>query len=109
MAAFLLQLADALGQAPAFAQLRRVREGGFPGPGSACPAGEWCAADARSRGRCALRPGLDRHLARLAETRLEDLTEGDGPASADAAGIARRFMEYHLETPLSSLTAAASG
>ena len=108
MAAFLLKLADALGQAPA---LRNCAECGgedsldrfsVSGGGMVC-------GQCRGPGAVRLRPGLDRHLARLAETRLEDLTGDDGPASADAAGIARRFMEYHLETPLSSLTAAASG
>ena len=108
MAAFLLKLADALGQAPALRRCAGCGREGSLGRFSVSGGGMVCGR-CQGPGAVRLRPGLELHLARLAETRLEELTGGDGPASSDAAGIARRFMEYHLEAPLASLSAADPG
>lgn len=101
MTAFLLKLAGVLGLSPALDNCAGCGGSGEMERFSVSGGGMVCG-DCAISGAVRLRTGLDRHLSHLAGTRLADLP-GDGPLSSDAAGLTRRFMEYHLETPLSSL------
>jgi DNA repair protein RecO (recombination protein O) len=64
-------------------------------------------------GRCsapgayALRAGLIPYLAALATADLGDLPVHDPALTGDALGVARRFVEYHLDRRLESLAAVA--
>ena len=50
-----------------------------------------------------LRAGLTQHLAALVAAELNDLPAA-GELSRDAIGLTRRFVEYHLERRLESLS-----
>jgi DNA repair protein RecO (recombination protein O) len=58
----------------------------------------------RTPGAVVLREGLTDYLARLAEADLSDLPPADPALSGDAMGVTRRFLEYHLDRQLASLT-----
>lgn len=100
--AFLLKLMAASGQAPALNHCASCgREDGLErfslsGGGVMCD-------DCGTQGAVRLRAGLTDHLARLADADLENLPDGDETRSGEAVGIARRFVEYHIETQLDSL------
>lgn len=100
--AFLLKLAEVIGLAPALdscASCGRPVDSqrfSFPAGGSVCE-------DCRTESAVRLRPGLTDYLAVLAGSDLGDLPESDSQLSGEAMGIARRFVEYHLERRLSSL------
>jgi DNA repair protein RecO (recombination protein O) len=100
--AFLLKAADIVGVA---AQLDRCAGCGrsdaltrfsFSAGGVLC---ERC----RTAGAYALRPGLTDYLAHLAGSDLAELPAVDESFSREAMGVARRFVEYHLERQLQSL------
>ena len=50
-----------------------------------------------------LRDGLTEYLAALADAELMALPPQDTALSGEAMGIARRFVEYHLDRKLASL------
>ncbi len=101
--AYLLKAAEIVGVAPALEhcascgrddQLTRFS---FAAGGTVC---ERC----RSAGSYALRPGLTDYLAAIAATDLSSLPAVDAAMSREAIGVTRRFVEYHLERQLVSLT-----
>jgi DNA repair protein RecO (recombination protein O) len=100
--AFLLKVADVVGVAPALVECAGcgTREGvtrfSFAAGGALC---ERC----RVPGAVALRPGLTVYLADLAAADLAALRPADPSFSGEAMGVARRFLEYHLDRRLASL------
>lgn len=99
---FLLKLADVVGVAPSLVQcascgrLEDLHRFSFGGGGSVC---DRCRVD----GAVKLRDGLTEYLADLASAELMNLPRGDDSLAGEAMGIARRFVEYHLDRKLSSL------
>lgn len=100
--AFLLKAADVVGVAPALdscagcgrtAELHRFS---FAAGGVLC---DRC----RTPGAYALRDGLTGYLGVVARADLAQLPESDRALSGEAQGVARRFVEYHLERRLVSL------
>lgn len=102
MASFLLKLSDAIGQAPALEHCAacgaedRLGRFSMAGGGLIC---ERCDTGGTIR----LRDGLTEHLARLSAADLSGFTSPDSKLAADAAGLARRFVEYHIESGLVGL------
>ena len=102
LTAFLLKAAETIGVAPALDQCAGCgrRDGlsrfSFPEGGVLC---EGC----RVPGAYSLRPGLTGYLAALAVADLGELPETDDSFSGEAKGVARRFIEYHLEKQLQSM------
>ena len=100
--AFLLKLADVVGVAPSLVQCAScgqyedLHRFSFAGGGAVC---DRC----RVEGSVRLRPGITQYLAGLAGAELLSLPPTDDALSAEAMGIARRFVEYHLDRKLSSL------
>lgn len=99
---YLLKLADVVGVAPALqtcascGRLEDLHRFSFGGGGSIC---DRC----RVEGAVRLRDGLTDYLAGLAGAELAALPPTDGSLSGEAMGIARRFVEYHLDRKLISL------
>jgi DNA repair protein RecO (recombination protein O) len=99
---FLLKLADVVGVAPSLLQCASCgrSEGlsrfSFGGGGSVC---DRCMVD----GSVKLRAGVIDYLAALAGSELGSLPAPDTALSSEAMGIARRFVEYHLDRKLTSL------
>jgi hypothetical protein len=54
-----------------------------------------------------LKLGLTSYLAALERADFGALPEADPALSSDAMGVARRFVEYHLDRSLASLAALA--
>lgn len=102
MTSFLLKLADVVGVAPSLVQcascgrLEGLHRFSFAGGGVVCDA---CYVDGAVR----LRDGITAYLAGLAEAELTSLPQSDESFSGEAMGIARRFVEYHLDRKLTSL------
>lgn len=100
--AFLLKLAEVVGVAPSLSncascgRFENLHRFSFGGGGSIC---DRC----RVEGTVKLRDGLTDYLATLASAELADLPPVDESLSGEAMGIARRFVEYHLDRKLSSL------
>lgn len=99
---FLLKLADVVGVAPSLLQCAScgrsddLHRFSFGGGGSIC-------SRCRVEGAVRLRSGITGYLAVLAESELMALPPRDDALSAEAMGIARRFVEYHLDRKLGSL------
>ena len=99
---FLLKLADVVGVAPSLTQcascgrLDDLHRFSFGGGGVVC---DRC----RTEGSVKLRDGLTEYLAVLAEAEMTTLPPSDDALSGEAMGIARRFVEYHLDRKLASL------
>lgn len=99
---FLLKLADVVGVAPSLVQCascghyQDLHRFSFGGGGAVC---DRC----RVEGSVKLRDGITEYLAGLAEAELMSLPPTDESLSSEAMGIARRFVEYHLDRKLSSL------
>lgn len=99
---FLLKLADVVGVAPSLVQCAScgrvddLHRFSFAGGGVVC---DRCYVD----GAVKLRDGITTYLAGLASAELTSLPSPDLTLSRDAMGIARRFVEYHLDRKLSSL------
>lgn len=99
---FLLKLADVVGVAPSLlqcascGQLDDLHRFSFAGGGVVC---DRCYVD----GAVKLRDGITAYLAGLASAELTSLPSPDLTLSGDAMGIARRFVEYHLDRKLTSL------
>jgi DNA repair protein RecO (recombination protein O) len=99
---YLLKLADVVGVAPSLqvcASCGRVEElhrFSFGGGGAIC---DRCGTDGAVR----LRAGLTEYLATLADAEFSQMPETDVALAGEAMGIARRFVEYHLDRKLASL------
>ena len=102
VASFLLKLMDALGQAPALRHCAACGRGesldrfSLVGGGLVC---DTCDVGGAFR----LREGLTRHLARLSTADFIEFKAPDGDLAADAVGLARRFVEFHIEAGLAGL------
>jgi DNA repair protein RecO (recombination protein O) len=102
--AFLLKLADVAGIGPTFDRCAAcgspegLERFSFSGGGVMCRV---CGAEGGLR----LRPGVIRYLSTLARTDLEALPEPDAALAGEARGVARRFLEHHLERRLATLAA----
>lgn len=102
MTSFLLKLADVVGVAPSLVQCAScgrvdgLHRFSFGGGGVIC---DRCQVD----GAVKLRAGITSYLAGLAEADLISLPDVDQALSLEAMGIARRFVEYHLDRKLISL------
>jgi DNA repair protein RecO (recombination protein O) len=102
LTAFLLKAAETIGVAPALEHCAGCgrRHGltrfSFPAGGVLC---EQC----RTAGAYSLREGLTRYLAELANSDLAELPDADEALAGEARGVARRFVEYHLERQIQSL------
>ena len=99
---FLLKLADVVGVAPSLMQcascgrIEDLHRFSFGGGGVVC---DRC----RIEGSVRLRDGLTEYLAALAAAEMTSLPDPDDAISGEAMGIARRFVEYHLDRKLNSL------
>jgi DNA repair protein RecO (recombination protein O) len=99
---FLLKAADVVGVAPALdacagcGRVDGLTRFSFAAGGVLC---ERC----RTPGAYALRDGVTEYLARVASADLADLAPADPSFSGEARGVARRFVEYHLERKIKSL------
>jgi DNA repair protein RecO (recombination protein O) len=99
---YLLKLADVVGVAPSLLQcascgrVEDLHRFSFGAGGSIC---DRC----RVEGSVKLRDGLTQYLAALAGSELMTLPPVDLSLSGEAMGIARRFVEYHLDRKLTSL------
>jgi len=100
--AYLLKAADIVGVA---AQLDQCAGCGRPDELTrfSFSAGGVLCERCRTAGAYALRPGLTHYLAQLAGSDLGALPNVDDSFSREAMGVARRFVEYHLERKLQSL------
>jgi DNA repair protein RecO (recombination protein O) len=102
VSAFLLKLAGVVGVEPALTRCASCGKPGtldrfsFSGGGAMCP-------DCRTDSAVKLRPGLTGYLAGLAAADLAFLPETDPALSGEAMGVARRFVEFHLDRRLASL------
>lgn len=99
---FLLKLAEVVGVAPSLLQCAscgradNLHRFSFGGGGSIC---DRCRVD----GTVKLRDGITEYLAALAGSEFMALPAVDMGLSGEAMGIARRFVEYHLDRKLTSL------
>lgn len=100
--AYLLKLAEVVGVAPSLTECAScgrvdgLHRFSFGGGGSVC---DRC----RVEGAVRLRDGVTDYLAALANSELTTLPPEDASLASEAMGIARRFVEYHLDRKLSSL------
>ncbi len=100
---FLLKAADVIGIAPALENCAGCgRNGGltrfsFSAGGSLCDS-------CRTPGAYALRPGVVDYLAMVATSDMSNLPDPDRSFSREALGVTKRFVEYHLERELESMT-----
>ncbi len=101
--AFLLKAADIIGVAPAFGlcagcgSTDHLTRFSFAAGGSVC---DTC----RSPGSYALREGIIEYLAAVASADMTMLPDADHSMTGEALGITKRFMEYHLERRIETLT-----
>ncbi|HUO47088.1 MAG TPA: DNA repair protein RecO [Acidimicrobiia bacterium] len=102
LSAFLLKLADVVGVAPALKLCASCGRGdglerfSFSGGGIMC-------GGCRSEGAVKLKAGVTGYLAGLASADLAVLPAFDDNLSTEAMGVARRFVEYHLDRRLASM------
>ncbi|MCP3994182.1 MAG: DNA repair protein RecO [bacterium] len=102
ISAYLLKAAETIGVAPALdrcagcGRTDDLSRFSFPAGGVLC---ERC----RTPGAYALRAGLTAYLSQLAAADLSSLPEADQAFVGEARGVARRFIEYHLERQIQSL------
>lgn len=100
--AFLLKLMDALGLAPALTRCASCGRGEHLNRFSLAGGGVICDS-CDTGGTVRLRAGLTEYLTLLSGADLADLPESDEALSGEAVGVARRFVEYHIEAQLHSL------
>jgi DNA repair protein RecO (recombination protein O) len=98
----LLKLAAVVGVAPALDTCAECGSAEDLARFSLASGGAVCRACSHDRG-VKLRDGLTAYLAALAEADLSDLPPAN-ELSRDAIGVTRRFVEYHLERRLESLS-----
>ncbi len=102
MTAFLIKAAAVIGMAPALdacagcGRSNGIDYFSFGAGGALC-------GSCRVAGAYSLRAGVVEYLAELATADLVDLPAAEPDMSGDAMGVARRFLEYHLERRLHSL------
>ena len=102
LTAFLLKAAETIGVAPALDQCAGcgrtddLRRFSFSAGGVLC---ERC----RTPGAYALRDGLTAYLAVLAGADLAEMPRADETFTGEARGVAKRFVEYHLERQIQSM------
>jgi DNA repair protein RecO (recombination protein O) len=102
LTAFLLKAAKAIGVAPALdrcagcGRTEDLDRFSFSAGGVLC---ERC----RTPGAYVLRDGLTSYLAVLARADMAELPDADAGFSGEARGVARRFVEYHLERQIRSM------
>jgi len=102
VAAFLLKLAGLVGVAPSLEACAECGSTDDLARFSLASGGAVCQRCSPDRG-VKLRAGLTAHLAALVGADLGDLPPA-GDLSRDAIGLTRRFVEYHLERRLDSLS-----
>jgi len=102
VASFLLKLMDALGQAPGLRHCAACGRKNALDRFSRVGGGLVCST-CDIGGTFRLREGLTLHLARLSDADFLDLKEPDSDLAADAVGLARRFVEFHIEVGLAGL------
>lgn len=102
VSAFLLKLAALVGVAPALEACAECGSTLDLSRFSLSSGGVVCDRCGPDRG-VKLRAGLTAHLAAIAGAELGDLPPGSD-LSRDAMGLTRRFVEYHLERRLESLS-----
>ena len=102
VSAFLLKLAAVVGVAPALDACAECGSTEDLDRFSLASGGAVCRSCSHDRG-VKLRDGLTAHLAVLAGADLSDLPQAN-ELSRDAIGLTRRFVEYHLERRLESLS-----
>ncbi len=99
---FLLKLAGVVGVAPALdscaacGRQEDLATFSFSSGGVLC---QRCRGDRGMR----LRPGLTDYMAALERAEFTELPEAETAVMADAMGVTRRFVEYHLDRSLTSL------
>ena len=102
LTSFLLKLAEVVGVAPSLLEcascgrMDDLHRFSFAGGGAIC---DLC----RTEGAVRLRDGVTAYLAALAGAEFGSLPVSDAALSGEAMGIARRFVEYHLDRKLTSL------
>jgi DNA repair protein RecO (recombination protein O) len=102
VSAFLLKLAGVVGVEPALTRCAScgnpdsLERFSFSAGGALCP-------NCRTENAVKLRPGLTPYLAALAAADLSFLPTTDPTLSGEAMGVARRFVEFHLDRRLVSL------
>ena len=100
--AFLIKAADVVGVAPAFGHCALCGKTDGLVRFSFAEGGTQCA-NCQTANAFALRAGVTDYLAGLAGSDLASLPDPDPAMSPEAMGVARRFIEYHLERRLASL------
>jgi DNA repair protein RecO (recombination protein O) len=100
--AYLLKAADVVGVSPALTHCAGCGTTAGLTRFSFAAGGVQCDA-CRSESAYALRSGLTEYLANLADADLDRLPDADESLTGDAMGVARRFLEYHLDRRLASL------
>ncbi len=103
VSAFLLKLSDVLGLAPSLAACAECGRVDDLQRFSLASGGVVCSRCSPDRG-VKLRDGLTEYLAALAAADLADLPPDSPEYSGEAMGVTRRFVEYHLERRLESLS-----
>ncbi|MGH8914785.1 MAG: DNA repair protein RecO [Acidimicrobiia bacterium] len=99
---YLLKLAEVVGVAPSLlvcascGKVDDLHRFSFGGGGAIC---DGCGTEGSVR----LRDGVTGYLAALAGAEFGRMPETDSKLAGEAMGIARRFVEYHLDRKLSSL------
>jgi DNA repair protein RecO (recombination protein O) len=102
LTSFLLKLAEVVGVAPSLAVCAScgkhddLHRFSFAGGGVIC---DKC----RGEGSVRLRDGVTTYLAALAHAEFGEMPVTDSVFASEAMGIARRFVEYHLDRRLASL------
>ncbi len=103
VSAFLLKLAEVLGLAPALVACAECGSTSNIHRFSLASGGVVCTRCSPDRG-VKLRDGLTDYLAALASADLGNLPPDSSEYSGEAMGVTRRFIEYHLERRLESLS-----
>lgn len=99
---YLLKLADVVGVAPSLqvcascGRMGDLHRFSFGGGGAIC---DVC----RTEGAVRLRDGVTDYLAALASAEFGQMPQTDVSLAGEAMGVARRFVEYHLDRKLTSL------
>lgn len=99
LAAFLLKAADVVGVAVALEACAGCGATGGLHRFAFAAGGVLCDR-CRTPGAVVLREGLIGYLAKLAVAPIDDLPDTDGSLTGDALGVARRFLEFHLDRRL---------
>jgi DNA repair protein RecO (recombination protein O) len=102
LTSFLLKAAETIGMAPALEHCAGCGRHDDLHLFSFSAGGVLCDR-CRTAGAYALRDGLTDYLAAIATGDLADLPEADPRFTGEARGVARRFMEYHLERRIESM------